>query len=179
MSLGPQVAKSRSAYQVSLAVEGIADGGMVGGKTLGRALALELLLLSLPSSDGQVGILGAIFLAHAALSVTACEPEYNGRNAIRRQITSDDGLGMDVLVAEQFPRHFQSRVLVSALLDQDVQDLALIIDYALEVHAPAGDLHDHLVQVPAEQCQVNWQRTEAPLPLPNLGVRRLRPRLEG
>jgi hypothetical protein len=46
-------------------------------------------------------------------------------------------------------------MLVATLLDQDVQHLALIINRTPEIHPPAADLHDHLVQMPAS----GWQAT--------------------
>jgi hypothetical protein len=34
-------------------------------------------------------------------------------------------------------------------LDQQIKDFALVIDGTPEVHAPAGDPHDHLVEMPS------------------------------
>ena len=39
--------------------------------------------------------------------------------------------------------------LVSARLDQDIEDLALLVDSSLQIHAPAGNPHDYLVQMAA------------------------------
>jgi len=33
--------------------------------------------------------------------------------------------------------------------DHDIEDLALLVDISLQIHAPAGDPHDYLVQVAA------------------------------
>jgi hypothetical protein len=40
-------------------------------------------------------------------------------------------------------------MLVAVPLDQDIQNLALVVDRAPPIHAPPADLHDHLVQMPA------------------------------
>lgn len=56
---------------------------------------------------------------------------------------------MDALIAKQFPKQVQRRVLVATLLDQDVQHLPLVINRAPEVHPPARDFDHHLVQMPA------------------------------
>jgi len=34
-------------------------------------------------------------------------------------------------------------------LDQDIEDLVFLLDSSLQIHAPAGDPHDYLVQVAA------------------------------
>ena len=56
---------------------------------------------------------------------------------------------MNTLVFEELPQKLQRGSLVAALLDQDIENLALIIDRAPKVHPFAADPHDHLVQMPA------------------------------
>ena len=46
-------------------------------------------------------------------------------------------------------QQLQSRRLVPSLLDQDVENLALVIDGAPEPHLPTADPDEHLVQMPA------------------------------
>jgi hypothetical protein len=56
---------------------------------------------------------------------------------------------VDSLIFEEPPQQFERGVLVASLLHQNVQDLALIVHSAPQVHAPAADLHHHLVEMPA------------------------------
>jgi hypothetical protein len=35
------------------------------------------------------------------------------------------------------------------MLDQGIEDLALVIDGAPQIHSPSSDAHDHLVQMPS------------------------------
>ena len=48
---------------MSLDVEGIVDRGVSGEETLGGGLGFEALLLSLSSSDRQVGVLDPVVFA--------------------------------------------------------------------------------------------------------------------
>lgn len=57
------MAESGTADQMALDVEGVVDGGVDGKEPLGRTLRFEPLLLSLPPSDRQMGILGAIVVS--------------------------------------------------------------------------------------------------------------------
>ena len=67
-------------------------------------------------------------------------------------------LGCKALLLQQLAHQPLGCPLVPARLDQDVEDLALLVDGAPQVHAPAGDAHDHLIQMPP------IARPGAPLP---------------
>jgi hypothetical protein len=95
-----------------------------------------------------VGILNTVVLAHATGSMAACKPEFAGGGSVRSQLVGRNRLGMNALVLEQPPQHFQRRMFVAALMDQDVQDLSFVIDGASEIHPPAADPHHHLVEMP-------------------------------
>jgi len=56
---------------------------------------------------------------------------------------------MDVGVAKQPSQQLQGRMLVAALLNEDVQNFALIVDRSPQIHPPPADLHDRLIQMPA------------------------------
>ena len=71
MGLRPEAAEGWSANEEWLEVEGVVDCTMGAEEPLGGALRLEFLLLALSSSDGQVGVFGAVVFAHAAGSVAA------------------------------------------------------------------------------------------------------------
>ncbi len=52
------------------------------------------------------------------------------------------------MVLENFPEQFQRGSLVSALLDQRVENFAFLVDGPPQEHPLAVDPDDHLVQVP-------------------------------
>jgi hypothetical protein len=54
----------------------------------------------------------------------------------------------NTLVPEKLSHEFQCRLLVSALLNQDVEHFAFAIHGALQVHLLATDIHENLVDVP-------------------------------
>jgi hypothetical protein len=54
-----------------LETESVGDGSLAGEESLGRSLRLELLLLSLPASDHQMRVLGAVVLTHAPRPMAA------------------------------------------------------------------------------------------------------------
>ena len=68
---------------MALDVEGVVDGGVRGEEPLGGTLGFELLLLSLPSPDRQVGVLRPIVLPQAAWPVTIRAADFAGRGWVR------------------------------------------------------------------------------------------------
>ena len=85
----------------------------------------------------------------------AKRPESGG---IGGQLIGDRQLRRKALLPEQLAHQPLGCPLVPARLDQDIEDLALLIDSPPQIHAPAGDPHDHLIQMPA------ITRPGAPLP---------------
>lgn len=136
---------------MGLEVEDVVDGGVSGEELLGGALALEFLLLTLPSSDGEMRVFGAIVGPHASRPVSARQPEDLRRSSIGCELVRHDGLWADALIAEQLSKQFQGRRLVPALLDQNVENFAFVIDSAPKPHALAADPGGHLVQMPASR----------------------------
>jgi len=67
------------------------------------------------------------------------------RNAAARErsLSVTASCGRKAELAEQFARRF-----IPARLDQQIEDFTLLVDGAPQVHPPAGDPHDHLVEVP-------------------------------
>jgi hypothetical protein len=63
-----------------------------------------------------------------------------------------DPLGRRTLVLEQFPEQIQSRHLVAALLDEDTENLAFLVDGAPHEHPLAVDPDHPLVQMPHGVC---------------------------
>jgi hypothetical protein len=75
---------------------------------------------------------------------------------------------MDALVLQQSSQHFQSRMLVAALVHQDVQHFAFVIDGTPEVHPPAPDLHHYFIQAHRPVGAVRRRRRLAAISGPNL-----------
>src|SRR5215204_2125315 len=65
------------------------------------------------------------------------------------QLVGDRQSGYETLLAEQLAHQLDGRPLVTATLDQDIEDFAFLIDGAPQIQALAGDPHDHFVQMPA------------------------------
>ena len=93
-------------------------------------------------------ILGPIVLSQALLMV-AGKPELPEGSAVRAQLVSRHLFRREALLAEQLAHEPDSCALVSSALNQDLEDLALMIDRAPQVHMPAGDPDDHFVEMPA------------------------------
>src|SRR4029077_11280489 len=53
------------------------------------------------------------------------------------------------LFAEQLAHQLDGRRAVSTTLDQDLEDLALVVDGTPQIHVLARDPHDHFVEMPA------------------------------
>jgi len=149
VSGGAKVPEGGSADQVGLEVEDVVDCGMGGEELLGRGSGLELLLLSLPPPDRQMGVFGAVVLPHPSWLVAIGQAQIPSCGAIRSQFVGDNGLGADALVPQQFPKQPKGRALVAALLDRHVQDLAFVVHGPPGIHPLAGDLQHHLVEMPS------------------------------
>jgi len=93
-------------------------------------------------------ILGPIVLTQALLMV-AGKPEMPEGSAVRAQLVGRHLFRREALLAEQLAHEPDSCALVSSALNQDLEDLALMIDRAPQVHMPAGDPDDHFVEMPA------------------------------
>ena len=97
VSGGAKVPEGGSADQAGLEVEDVVDCGMGGEELLGRGSGLELLLLSLPPPDRQVGVFGAVVLLHPSWLVAISQAQIPSCGAIRSQFVGDNGLGADAL----------------------------------------------------------------------------------
>src|SRR6266436_8140177 len=93
-------------------------------------------------------ILGPIVLTQALLMV-AGKPEMPEGSAVRAQLVGRHLFRREALLAEQLAHEPDSCALVSSALNQDLEDLALMIDRAPQVHMPAGDPDDHFVEMPS------------------------------
>src|SRR6202162_4725445 len=71
------------------------------------------------------------------------------RGSVRVQLVSRQQFRHEALFPEQLAHQPECRTLVAAALNQHVENLALVIDSAPQVHPLAGDANDHLVEVPS------------------------------
>src|SRR3954467_14523540 len=133
---------------MALQVEGVVDGGVEAEKPLSRAGRLEPLHLALSSSYSLLRVLGAVVQAPPLL-VPTTQPKCPERGGIGGQLIGDGQLRRKALLPEQLAHQPLGCSLVPARLHQDLEDLALLVDSPPQIHAPAGDAHDHLIQMPA------------------------------
>jgi hypothetical protein len=132
-----------------LDIEGAEDRSVGGAKLLGRTLRFEALLLSFPTQDWQMRILGASVVSQSSGAVPIGTTELTYSGAIGKQAVSDNCLWMDALVLQQFPKQYQRCLLVPSFLHQHIEDFAFVIDGSPQVHSLSTDAHHHLIQAPA------------------------------
>src|SRR5258707_9532297 len=107
-------------------------------------------------------ILGPIVLTQALLMV-AGKPKMPDGSAVGAQLVSRYLFRREALLAEQLAHESDGCALVTSALNQDLEDLALMIDRAPQIHMLAGDPDDHFVEMPA----ITWSRTAPPQPTSN------------
>src|SRR5258707_1969197 len=93
-------------------------------------------------------IFGPIVLPQALLMVAGKPKMLEGR-AVGAQLVGRHPLRREALLAEQLAHELDGRRPVSAALDQDLEDLAFMVDGTPQVHMLAGDPHDHFVEMPS------------------------------
>ena len=106
-------------------------------KPLGRASRLEPMHLTLSSSHGLVRILGAIVRPQSLLMRTG-QAKVPKRGSVRAQLVSRQQFRRETVFSEQLSHQPERRTLVAAALNQDVENLALVIYGAPQVHPLAG-----------------------------------------
>jgi hypothetical protein len=132
---------------MALEVEGVVDGGVDAETALCGASRFEALHFPLPSSHDLMRVLGRIVHPQPLL-MSAGQAELPECGGIGAQLVGDRPLGRKALLLEQLAHQPHGRPLIPARLDQQIEDFALLIDGTPQVHPPAGDPHDHLVEVP-------------------------------
>src|ERR1700730_17037945 len=100
-------------------------------------------------------VLGPIVLSQALLMVTG-KPEVLEGSAVGAQLIRDPPLRREALLADEL----DGSAPVSPALNQDVEDLAFVIDGAPSIHPLARDPDDHLVEMPS----IARPRTTLPQP---------------
>jgi hypothetical protein len=80
--------------------------------------------------------------------VKATETQVTERSTIGLQFVRHDLCRTHALVPQQFPHKSQCGPLVTALLNQDVENFALTINGSPKIHLLAADIYENFVQVP-------------------------------
>src|SRR5215813_3447119 len=78
-------------------------------------------------------------VAPEPLFVRAAESQLSERRSIGAQLVGDQQLGCEALLLEQLAHQPQRRPAVAPTLNQHVENLALVIDRAPEIHPLTGD----------------------------------------
>src|SRR5205807_4554899 len=71
------------------------------------------------------------------------------RGGVGAQLVGDQQFRHEASLLEQLAHQPQRRPTIASTLNQHVENLALVIDGAPQIHPLAGDAHHHLVQMPA------------------------------
>src|ERR1700730_12646583 len=93
-------------------------------------------------------ILCSIVFSQALLMVAGKSEMSEGR-AVGAQLVGRHPRRREALFAEQLPHQFDGRRPVSTTLDQDLEDLAFVVDGTPQVHVLARDPDNHFVEMPA------------------------------
>jgi hypothetical protein len=128
-------------------VEGVVDGGMDVEKTLRRSRRFEPLHLALSAHD-LMGVFSAIVFSEASF-MRAGEAQLPESRAVGAQLVGDQQLRYEALFLEQLAHQPECRLGIAPALNEHVEDLALVVDGAPQVHPLPGDPDDHLVEVPS------------------------------
>ena len=145
---GSEDPKRRPRDEMSLMVESIVDGGMDVEKTLRGSRSLEPLHIAFSSPHDLMGVFSAIVLSEAPI-MRAGEAQLPERRAIGAQLVGDQQLRCEALFLEQLAHQPECRLRISPTLNEHVEDLALVVDGAPQVHLFPVDPDDHLVEVPS------------------------------
>src|SRR6266481_8904095 len=92
-------------------------------------------------------ILRPIVLSQA-LFMAAGKPEMLEGSAVGAQLVGRPSRRREALLAEQLAHELDGRRPVSTTLDQDLEDLALVVNRTPQIHALARDPDDHFVEMP-------------------------------
>ena len=146
--LGSKLAVGVGRNEMAASGEGVGDSGVGSEEALGRTGRAKPLYFPVSSPDRDVRALRPIVLA-LGLDVRRGQAEFTSRSTIGPQPVRHQRLWRHALLRQQFAQQPQRSTLVPPALHQHVEDFALAVDGPPQVHRPAGDFHEHLVQVPS------------------------------
>src|SRR6185295_19704102 len=96
-----------------------------------------------------------------ALLMVAGKPEMPEGSSVGAQLVGRHPGRREALFVEQLAHQLDSRRRVSTTLDQDLEDLALVVDGTPQIHLLACDPDDHFVEMPAI-ARSRTARSQAP-----------------
>src|SRR5688572_24037208 len=99
--------------------------------------------------------------------MVSCQPDLRLSGTVRPQLVGHEHGRCKALLLDQLSHELHGCGFVPALLDQDVEHLALLIDSPPEIEPPAADHGYHLVQVPLRA----WSRAPGPQPARKHGTK--------
>ena len=133
---------------MALEVEGVVDGGVDVEKPLRGAGRFEALHPSAPAVAQPGASFSAAIVHPQPLLVTAGQAKNLKRGGIRAQLVADRQLRRKAPLLAQVAHQPRGRPFIPARPEQRIEDFALLVEGTPQVHAPVGDPHDHLVEVP-------------------------------
>ena len=134
-------------HQVTANAEEVADESMHGQESLCLPGRFEPAHLALALPCGLVGDFGAIVL----VSVRAMgdgRHDRSVRSPVAAQLVGDQSHGLTLLALQQLAKKACGSPAVAMRLDEDIDDVAILIDGAPEIVPPSLDGDEDLVQVP-------------------------------
>ena len=137
----------RRSHQVTANVEKVADESMHGQESLRLTGRFKPSHLSLTLPCGLVGDFGAI----VPVSVRAMgdgRHDRSVRSPVAAQLVGDQPPRLTLLALQQLAKKACGSPAVAPRLDEDVDDVAILIDGTPEIVAPSLDGDEDLVQVP-------------------------------
>jgi hypothetical protein len=128
-------------------IERVVDGGVSAEEELRRSGRFEALHLAFASSHHLVRVRRPIVGSQSAV-MPGAKAEISERCDVRAELVGDDHRRHDALPLQQFLDQLQRRAPVASTLHQKIDNLALVVDRAPEVHLLATDPDHHLVEMP-------------------------------
>jgi hypothetical protein len=95
-----------------------------------------------------MGVLRAIVLPQALL-MTARQAQVPDSSSVGAELVGREQFRREALFLEELAHEAEGRMLVAPALNQHIENLALMIDGAPQVHPLSGNPDHHLVEVPA------------------------------
>lgn len=132
---------------MALDVESIVDGGVSGEKSLRRSGRLEPLHSPFALPNRKVRILRLV-VASPAGDVFAIHAEISQKNPVGWEFVGHHLVGRSALLLEQRAHQLERDLLVSAALNQDIENLPLPVYCSPQIHPCADDENRHFVQLP-------------------------------
>ena len=111
-----------------LDVEEIVDGTVDGCEALRLALRFEALHLSFSSPHSEMRVFCTVVVAQSPGSVTPATSQCFECGSVREQAIGHEVIRDVALSFQQSPQQSQRCMLVAALLNENVQHLAFVID---------------------------------------------------